>query len=137
MPEPSKPQVEHDIAVHIFTASAALVGVCLTVLGLFRISDKLRNVGGVGNELVAVDAVFFLGSCIVSYLELVSQPRANRVAGRLPPQPLVGPWAGPICVAAPRSSSLAYSSSSTPRSARLARLAAGPSAAAGGCETNS
>ena len=39
--------------------------------------------------------------------------------------------AGPIRVAARRCSSLAYSASSTPRSSRLARLAARPSAVAG------
>ena len=28
--------IEGDISVHIFTASAGMVGVCLTVIGLFR-----------------------------------------------------------------------------------------------------
>ena len=35
--------LEDDISVHSFTASAAMVGVCLPVIGRFRISEKLRN----------------------------------------------------------------------------------------------
>ena len=67
--------------MHIFTASAALVGVCLTVMGLFRITSKLQNVGSVGDELLAVDAVAFLGSCILAYVALRTrrQKRRHRV----------------------------------------------------------
>lgn len=62
--------VEDDISVHIFGVSAAMVGACLTVIGLFRLTDKLRNVGSVGDEILAVDAVVFLTSCVLSYLAL-------------------------------------------------------------------
>ena len=79
MPE-DRPQglLEDDISVHIFTASAALVGVCLTVMGLFRITSKLQNVGSVGDELLAVDAVAFLSSCILAYVALRTRRRKRR-----------------------------------------------------------
>ena len=71
MPEqPSKTELEDDISVHIFTASAAMVGVCLTVIGLFRISFRLQAVATTGDELLAVDAMAFLTSCLLAYLAL-------------------------------------------------------------------
>lgn len=37
-------QLEEDISVHIFTASAAMVGVCLTVIGLVRVFITIKRV---------------------------------------------------------------------------------------------
>lgn len=59
-----------DISVHIFTVSAALVGVCLTVIGLFRISDRLKDVSNIGGVLLSFDALAFLTSCMLSYYAL-------------------------------------------------------------------
>ena len=69
---------EQDIAVHIFTASVAMVGVCLTVIGLFRISNKLRQIGTIGDELLAIDALAFLGSAFLAYLALRHPDRSRR-----------------------------------------------------------
>lgn len=74
----SQERIEEDIAVHIFTASAALVGVCLTVIGLFRISDRLKDVSNVGQALLAVDALAFLASCVLSYNALKTRRRKRR-----------------------------------------------------------
>ena len=62
--------LEEDISVHIFSASAAMVGVCLTVINLFRLTNRLRNIGSMGEELLALDAGAFLISCILAYLAL-------------------------------------------------------------------
>jgi hypothetical protein len=79
MPEDqSQERIEEDIAVHIFTASAALVGVCLTVIGLFRISDRLRDVSNLGQALLAVDALAFLASCVLSYNALKTRRQRRR-----------------------------------------------------------
>jgi hypothetical protein len=74
----SQERIEEDIAVHIFTASAALVGVCLTVIGLFRITDRLKDVSNVGQGLLAVDALAFLASCVLSYSALRTRRRRRR-----------------------------------------------------------
>ena len=66
----SDPNKTNGLAVHIFSASAAMVGVCLTVINLFRLSNKLRNVGSIGDEILALDAGAFLVSCILAYLTL-------------------------------------------------------------------
>jgi hypothetical protein len=48
------------------------LGVCLTVIGLFRVVSHLKNINSVADNLMAVDALVFLGSCFLSYLALRS-----------------------------------------------------------------
>ena len=65
------PQVlEPDISVHIFTASAGMVGVCLTVIGLIRVIIATHAIDTLVDDLLALDAVFFLCSCLLSYWAL-------------------------------------------------------------------
>jgi len=73
--EPVNRRLDEDIAAHIFTVSAALVGVCLTVIGLFRISDRLQDVSNLGQMLLSIDAGAFLVSCMLSYVVLRSRRR--------------------------------------------------------------
>ena len=67
--EPSKEFIEFDLSIHIFTVSATLVGVCLTVIGIMRHLGGVRT-QHVGEELLALDALLFLICCILSYLSL-------------------------------------------------------------------
>lgn len=62
--------LEEDICVHIFTVSAAMVGVCLTVIGIIRIVITIRNADTLADDLLALDAVMFLISCLCSYFAL-------------------------------------------------------------------
>jgi len=64
--------VERDLAGRIFSTSAQLVGVCLTVIGLFRVVSDLKNINSVADNLMAIDALIFLGSCLLAYLALRS-----------------------------------------------------------------
>lgn len=63
-------QLEADISVHIFSVSAALVGVCLTVIGLMRVVISTSKVETFVDDFLAADAVIFLLSCLLSYLAL-------------------------------------------------------------------
>jgi hypothetical protein len=63
---------ERRLAGRIFSTSAQLVGVCLTVIGLFRVVSDFENINSVADNLMAVDALIFLGSCLLSYLSLRS-----------------------------------------------------------------
>jgi hypothetical protein len=74
------PSRRDDICVHIFTTSATLVGVCLTVIGLLRIVQRLRPISTVADELLSLDALAFLAACIVSYAALRTDaaPRRRR-----------------------------------------------------------
>jgi hypothetical protein len=55
---------------HIFSVSAGLVGVCLTVVGLFRLFRRPGEVQSVADNLIALDAIIFLLACLLAYLAL-------------------------------------------------------------------
>jgi len=76
--EPAKDYIETDLTIHVFSVSAALVGVCLTVIGLFVVSHRLTNVKSIGEKLLAIDAVIFLSSCLLSYLSLKMRRRRRQ-----------------------------------------------------------
>jgi hypothetical protein len=62
--------LEEDISIHIFTVSSAMVGVCLTVIGLIRVVITFGKADTVADDLLAVDAFLFLLSCLISYSAL-------------------------------------------------------------------
>ena len=62
--------LEQDICIHIFTVSSAMVGVCLTVIGLIRVVITLGKADTVADDLLASDALLFLTSCLLSYAAL-------------------------------------------------------------------
>ncbi len=66
----SKYHLEEDISIHIFTVSAAMVGVCLTVIGLLRVVITIRKIDTLGDDLLSTDAILFLTSCLLSYWAL-------------------------------------------------------------------
>ena len=62
--------LEEDISIHIFTVSSAMVGVCLTVIGLIRVVITLGKADTVADDLLAVDAFLFLVASLLSYSAL-------------------------------------------------------------------
>jgi hypothetical protein len=62
--------LEQDICIHIFTVSSAMVGVCLTVIGLIRVVITLGTADTLADDLLAGDALLFLISCLLSYWAL-------------------------------------------------------------------
>ena len=81
MSQDSKKHLEEDICIHIFTVSAAMVGVCLTVIGLIRVLIAFREIETIADDLLAGDAFLFLTSCLLSYwaLRTRSLRRMHRV----------------------------------------------------------
>src|SRR5438034_9027799 len=78
--------LEQDICIHIFTVSSAMVGVCLTVIGLIRVVITLGSADTLADDLLAGDALLFLISCLLSYWALRSRGlrrmhRLERLAG--------------------------------------------------------
>lgn len=69
---------ETQISIHIFSVSAALVGVCLTVIGIFRAIGELKNFSTLGDNILAIDALIFLGSCVFAYSSLRSQDMGKK-----------------------------------------------------------
>ena len=76
--KPSAEFVEFDIIIHIFSISATLVGVCLTVIGIFNVSRRLSHIKSYGEELLALDALLFLATCIHSYIALRSRRQERK-----------------------------------------------------------
>src|SRR6266480_6551931 len=69
----NKTKLEEDICIHIFTVSSAMVGVCLTVIGLIRVVITLGKADTLADDLLAGDALLFLISCLLSYSALRSR----------------------------------------------------------------
>ena len=49
--------LEEDISVHILSVSAAMVGVCLTVIGLLRVVIAIQKADTIADDLLALDAI--------------------------------------------------------------------------------
>ena len=62
--------LEADVCVHLFSVSAAMVGVCLTVIGLVRIVITVDKSDTFADDLLAGDAILFLIACLCSYWAL-------------------------------------------------------------------
>lgn len=75
----------YSLMLAIFSVAAAMVGVCLTGIGLFQVVSSVRKVGSLVDELLAANAAIFLLCCFFSFLALrhAGQPRRqwlNKVA---------------------------------------------------------
>jgi cytochrome c oxidase assembly factor CtaG len=62
--------LEEDICIHIFTVSSAMVGVCLTVIGLIRVVITFGKIDTLADDLLAGDAFLFLLASLLSYWAL-------------------------------------------------------------------
>src|SRR6266513_6538542 len=62
--------LEQDICIHIFTVSSAMVGVCLTVIGLIRVVITFGKADTLADDFLAGDALLFPTSSLLSYAAL-------------------------------------------------------------------
>lgn len=75
---------EREFNVHIFTVSAQLVGICLTVIGLIRVLVRADHAESVADNMLAIDAVIFLVVCLLAYASIRSRGvRRRRVLERV------------------------------------------------------
>jgi hypothetical protein len=74
----SKTGLEEDISIHIFDTSATMVGVCLTVIGLFRLILQLKSISTWADDLLLIDAMLFLGACGLAYWALRTRSARRR-----------------------------------------------------------
>ena len=64
---PSIEQREHDLTMHVFSISAAMVGVCLTAIGILQLVAAQVKVQTLGDDFLAADAVLFVCCCFFSF----------------------------------------------------------------------
>lgn len=65
--------IERDIASHIFSTSTMMMGVCLAVISLINGREQGNHLATVVDDIIAVDALLFLVSCMLSYSVLRSR----------------------------------------------------------------
>ncbi|MDI6751178.1 MAG: hypothetical protein QMD73_13465 [Rhodocyclaceae bacterium] len=70
----------HQLSSHILPTSATMVGVCMTVLSIGRLSQAGR-LGFFIDKLLAADAIIFLASAVLSFLSIRVVVRASRLEG--------------------------------------------------------
>jgi hypothetical protein len=68
-------RLQDDLCVHLFTVSAGMVGVCLTVIGLIRVVITVGKVDTLADDLLAADALLYLFACFTAYGALRSRTR--------------------------------------------------------------
>jgi hypothetical protein len=66
-------------AAHILPTAATMAGVCVTVVGIIKLTELSRSVSTAIDDVLAMDSALFLLSSVLSYLSL----RAAREGGRL------------------------------------------------------
>jgi hypothetical protein len=59
-----------DTCVHIYTISAAMIGVCLTGIGLIRVVITIKRTNTLADDLLCLNAIVFLFATISAYWAL-------------------------------------------------------------------
>lgn len=70
---------EAGISFHIFSVSATLVGVCLTVIGIVNIISNNKRHETIIDDILAVDAIVFLVCCLLAYFSIKMEDRVKRL----------------------------------------------------------
>jgi len=74
----SKRELDDNIFTHILNQSSAKVGMCLTLLGLVRVVEGVMNIHTLVDELLAICAVGFLVSSLLTYSTLKKEEGKGR-----------------------------------------------------------
>ena len=66
---------EQQLGSHILPTAGAMVGVCMTVISIVKLTQTNRGIAYWVDDLLALDALIFLGSSIFSYLSIRSKSK--------------------------------------------------------------
>lgn len=77
MPRENQPGVR--IANHILPTAATMTGVCVTIISIVRLTETRHHISTVIDNLLAVNSLFFLISCFLSYLSMRPLPSAAKL----------------------------------------------------------
>ena len=76
-PDKKRDDLDEDICVHIFSTSAAMLGVCMTVVGVLHVMVVMRNVDTIADDLLSIDAMIYLLACLSAYWALRNKRAAR------------------------------------------------------------
>ena len=65
----------NNLSGHILPTSGAMLGVCMTVISIVKLTQSNRGVAYWVDDLLALDALIFLTSSILSYLSIRSNSK--------------------------------------------------------------
>lgn len=68
---------EEKLSINIFTVSAGLIGVCITLIGIINVFCSVRSRKTIIDDLVVFNAIGFLAACILSYCALRTRNNHN------------------------------------------------------------
>ena len=79
IPESYGEQREHELTMHVFSVFAAMVGVCLTAIGILRLVAFQTKVQTLGDDLLAIDAIVFVLCATLAFWSFkISHPKTRR-----------------------------------------------------------
>ena len=64
---------------HILPTSATMVGACVMVISIVRLTEITGNVSTTIDDMMALDGILFLVSAMLSYMSLRSERRRQRL----------------------------------------------------------
>jgi hypothetical protein len=70
--------LDRDVYLHISEISVAMVGVCLTGVSILQIDQDLDNANSYVDDILAVDSLFFMTSCLLAYWSVRVAMKGNR-----------------------------------------------------------
>lgn len=70
---------EANLSIHIFTVSATMVGICLTVIGIINLLAFGKKAETIVDDILATDAILFLAACIISYFAIKMENKELRL----------------------------------------------------------
>lgn len=71
---------DRSVSHHILTTAATMVGVCITVISIVRLTELSLSITSIIDNIMSLDSLLFLLSCVLSYLSLRA---SSRYAGGL------------------------------------------------------
>jgi hypothetical protein len=74
--ESATEQREHELTIHVFSVSAAMVGVCLTAIGILRLVAAQTKAQTLGDDFLALDAVLFVICCSLAFWSFKTKHKA-------------------------------------------------------------
>ena len=87
MADDTQQQRDHELTIalysQMFAVAGAMVGVCLTVIGVIRLIIEVKGYQTMADDLVAVDGILFLLACVSSFFMLKVRDHSRRHAFRV------------------------------------------------------
>ena len=65
----------NNLSGHILPTSGAMLGVCMTVISIIKLTQANRGMAYWVDDLLALDALIFLASAVFSYLSIRSNSK--------------------------------------------------------------